>query len=35
LAGTLPVIDLPPNFAAEEAGEAGTRLLERVRAAMS
>jgi anti-sigma B factor antagonist len=35
LAGTLPVIDLPPDFAAEEAGEAGTRLLERVRAAMS
>jgi anti-sigma B factor antagonist len=34
LAGALPVIDLPPDFHAEEAGEAAARLLDRVRAAI-
>jgi anti-sigma B factor antagonist len=34
LAGAIAVIELPPDFAVEEAGEAGARLLERVKAAI-
>jgi anti-sigma B factor antagonist len=32
LAGSLPVVELPPEFSATEAGEAGQRLLDGVRA---
>ena len=34
LAGAIPIIDLPPDFSTEEAGEAAAHLLTRVRAAM-
>jgi hypothetical protein len=35
LAGTFPLVELPADFSCSDAGDAGSRLLDQVRAVMS